>query len=997
MLSRHGAVLALNFLYLMRSPNCFAKPYVNSNLVCMKKTQSLSQLIQMYMGRKCLLLARAIMNLITKTISGTKPVICKLPSPNATISIFFLTKAGPQITKTHTINRVVKQLTTLLMVSLLMTACGGSVAPNQSQEPDPVVVDVPIAYIKRDLSVAESSGIRPLEDPSMFLPGASLIIKARANASAQEVDITSSLFAEMVDENGNPLPYDIKDLDSDYTGTRLVFAMRAPELPDMDVAPTWNIWEFDVTTQDLRRIISSDLVAEAGQDTGPTYLADGRIVFSSTRQRGNQARLLDEGKPQYSGLEESREFPASVLHVMNTDGAEIRQISFNQSHDFDPVVLPNGKILFSRWDQAGGNKGIHLYQINADGSELEILYGRHSHNSIEGLANIQFAATSITPDSRVLAAVNSFDQTRLGTDFFAIDTTNFIDNQTPIDSMQGLSGPAQESALFDNIDIINAVSPGGYIVALYPLWDGSGRILFSWNQCRLLAPLALDALPGTTRTIAPCNAENIGNVNYTPAPDLFGLWMFRPATNTAQATQLPLNLADEAFVVTEIVALESRPFPSNPNTTVDASATELMDDKYGVLHIRSVYDVDGTDTTPNGIVNMANPLAVEVNERPARFLRVVKSVSIPDEDTLEITNQMFGRSRNQLFREILGYTPIQPDGSVQVTVPAGVPFAVSIVNAQGKRISARHNNWLQVVPGEQKTCIGCHANNSTAPHGRIDAQPTSVNAGALNTGVAFPNTNPALFADSGETMAQTYSRLRGLPKLTANIQFEDVWNDDALSVPAPAFSYRYEDLDTALPISQSCAQNWTALCRAVINFPDHIEPILTLTRQTFDDDMVLLADNTCTSCHSPTDETGELRVPLGQLDLRGEPSAAEASFTISYRELLFNDNEQEIVEGVLLDKIVAVLDGDGNPTFLLDEDGELVLDAQNNPIPITTTVGIGSSMQVNGAINSNRFFRLFEANNSHAGMLSEAELRLIAEWLDIGGQYYNNPFEAPQD
>lgn len=935
------------------------------------------------------------MSFITKTtgymksafLGLSKPIMCESKIPENLLSHSTNTKCFTYVNR----------LTMLLALSLLLVACGGSIVPNENQDPDPVVIDVPIAYIKRDLTLSESTGIRVIEDPSSFVPGASLVIKARANSSAEEVDITSGLFTDMVDEDGNSLPYDIKDLDSDYTGTKLVFALRAPEMLNMDEEPTWNIWEYDTTTKDLRRVIVSDLVAEAGQDTGPTYLADGRIVFSSTRQRGNQARLLDEGKPQYAGLEESREVAASVLHLMDPDGTEIKQISFNQSHDFDPVVLPNGKILFSRWDQADGNKGIHLYQMNTDGSDLEIVYGRHSHNSIEGLDNIQFAATSITPDSRVLAAVNSFDQVRLGTDFIAIDTDNFIDNNTPVDGMQGLSGPAQESALFTNIDIINEVSPGGYIAALYPLWDGSGRILFSWNQCRLLAPLPAGAIPETPRTIAPCNEENIIDVNYTPAPNLYGLWMFSPATETGEATQLPLNVANESSAVTEIVALESRPFPNNPSSTVDAQATQLIDNKYGVLHIRSVYDIDGIDTSPNGIVNMANPLAVSVDQRPARFLRIVKSVSVPDEDTLDFNDQIFGRSRNQLFREIVGYTPIQPDGSVKVAVPAGVPFAISIVDVNGKRTSARHNNWLQLVPGEQKNCVGCHANNSTAPHGRADAQANSVNAGAISTGVPFPNTNPSLFADSGETMAETYSRIEGLPALTANIEFEDIWVDDSLSTPVESFSYRYQDLDTPLPISQSCAQNWTALCRTVINFPDHIAPMFTFARQTFDDDLVLVADNTCTSCHSPSDENGEVRVPLGQLDLRSEPSAEQARFTTSYRELMFNDNEQEVVEGALLDRIVPVLDNNGNPTFLLDEEGELVLDAEGNPIPITTTVGIGSSMRVNGANNSNSFFDPFNAGNSHAGMLSEAELRLIAEWLDIGGQYYNNPFDAPQD
>ena len=48
-----------------------------------------------------------------------------------------------------------------------------------------------------------------------------------------------------------------------------------------------------------------------------------------------------------------------------------------------------------------------------------------------------------------------------------------------------------------------------------------------------------------------------------------------------------------------------------------------------------------------------------------------------------------------------------------------------------------------------------------------------------------------------------------------------------------------------------------------------------------------------------------------------------------------------------------------------------------------------------------RFFDCFEAQNGvcsttpHAGKLSLHELRLVAEWLDIGAQYYNNPFDVP--
>jgi hypothetical protein len=37
----------------------------------------------------------------------------------------------------------------------------------------------------------------------------------------------------------------------------------------------------------------------------------------------------------------------------------------------------------------------------------------------------------------------------------------------------------------------------------------------------------------------------------------------------------------------------------------------------------------------------------------------------------------------------------------------------------------------------------------------------------------------------------------------------------------------------------------------------------------------------------------------------------------------------------------------------------------------------------------------FVTGGSHAGWLSAAELRLISEWLDIGAQYFNDPFAVP--
>ena len=83
--------------------------------------------------------------------------------------------------------------------------------------------------------------------------------------------------------------------------------------------------------------------------------------------------------------------------------------------------------------------------------------------------------------------------------------------------------------------------------------------------------------------------------------------------------------------------------------------------------------------------------------------------------------------------------------------------------------------------------------------------------------------------------------------------------------------------------------------------------------------------------------------------------------------------------------------------FLVDENGELILDAEDNPIQATQLIGVPASLNTNGARNSGRFFAVFGPGGSHEGFLSTAELRLISEWLDIGAQYYNNPFDAPED
>lgn len=859
----------------------------------------------------------------------------------------------------------------VIAAALALAGCssGGSSGINigDGQGPDPVTVDFPIAYIKRALPTGNEDARRL----RTFQAGSDVYVRDRALPTATERNITSEI------TNGE---WDVRDLDSSWDGRKLVFSMRAPIIPGADEIdqPTWNIYEYDLDTETLRRVIASDLIAEEGHDVAPHYLPDGRIIFTSTRQRQSKGILLDEGKPQFPAEDEDRREWGFVLHVMNADGTGIKQISFNQSHDMDPAVLPDGRIVFSRWDNAGAS-GIHLYTMNPDGTRLQLLYGVNSHDTGSNGSTIQFLSPRPRPDGRIVTLIRPFDGTEQGGDINLIDTATYVENTQPTAANAGLTGPAQSKVTANDVRTVTGPSPGGRFASVYPLWDGTNRLLVSWSQCRLL----------DGARIVPCSDDAIA-AGAAPAPPLYSVWIYDPADQTQRAILQP----EENVMITEVVAMQPRtPVPptildQRPGIDFDA---DLAAENVGILDIRSVYDLDGADSAPGGIESIRNPSNATAAQRPARFLRVEKAVSLPDRDVRDFRGTAFGAAGGIGMREILAYAPIEPDGSVVVKVPANVAFAISVLDANGRRISARHTNWLQLRPGETRTCNGCHVPGATQAgtgrrlsHGRDDLF-QSANPGAPTTGQPFPGTEPALFANSGETMAQVRARISCQTDCAAldpsvDVIYDDVWTDPGTAGrPKDAsFAYRYADLATPAPTSPGCTSTWNAQCRVVIHYERNIQPLWTTPRITLaGDGTTVLADNTCTGCHSPRDAQNASRVPAGQLDLSDIASTDEPDHFVSYRELLFADNEQEVNMGALQDRLVP---GPIDPVT-----GQ----------PTLVPVSVSPPMNAGGANASARFFTKFDIGGSHAGYLSAAELRLISEWLDIGAQYYNDPFAAP--
>ena len=769
-----------------------------------------------------------------------------------------------------------------------------------------------------------------------------------------------------------------------------------------------------------------------GQDMDPHFLPDDRIVFSSSRQTAEQARQLDEGRAQLFArqTEGDDDQPALVLHIYDPQqrDAEFKQISFNRDHDLDPVVLTSGEIIFSRWDS--DNNHISLYRITPSGLNLSPLFGFDSQNSgTEGSA-VEYTQPRELDDGRIISLIRPFESPTLGGALAILDIENYAGaGQTLTGAAAADAGEGQEPLTETEIRTDGLLSSGGQFGSVYPLRDGTGRLLVTWTDCRLVEvpndvavedpPVVEDPPPEEAveeERIIPCT---LGDENDEPADPLYGAWVY----DVEGDTQRPVVLAEDGFWISEIVAAEPRDFPSVLPVPDNFDPALAIEGK-GQLIIDSVYDFDGEDRSPAGIAAHRRPATPEFAQRPARFLRLFMPVPLPNEDIFEVPRYAFGVSTAFGFREVVGYVPIEPDGSVSVTVPADRVIGFSILDADARRIVARHDYWLQVGAGEVLRCTGCHDRRNDVPHGRTDTQPASANPGATDVGgmVGFPNTDiDNLFAtETGATMADTWDFHRPADNpvvaeraLALAPNYVDEWTAPTLTPEAPLegrdYPLDWEGVPPEYPLVATKLDP-NAPDRIVINYVDHIQPIWERTRAEVADVDGNLHTN-CVSCHTSLDNTV---VPEGQLDLTTLPSDVDPDHYRSYRELLSGDNEQWIdAAGNVADRlrlceeIVEQVDADGNIIQVV--------------LTFTENLAIGSPARVGSANGSGRFFDCFEGGScglppapalpanctedgtpiprtqntiNHNGMLSPAELRLLSEWLDIGGQYYNNPFDG---
>ncbi|MEY4588192.1 MAG: hypothetical protein RL497_268 [Pseudomonadota bacterium] len=856
-------------------------------------------------------------------------------------------------------------ITSFICCLALLSGCdvskGTGTAAQGTQDADPVFVDASVAYIERPMPKTNNGNIKPdaMFSPADFNAGAHLILKARAQASAPEINITETIFPPIKGAAGTLTPqlYDVKDPSPSRDGKKLLFALRAPTLPNTpaELQPTWDIWEYDRASAKARPIFSNSDEAALGQDVQPAYLPDGRIVFSSNRQTLTRQQILDRNGAAYRASAEGTNEYSYNLHVVNPDGSELQQLTVNPAMDLYPRLLTTGEIVFLRRDRLGGNDSLSFYTIKPDGSELSFYYGYHSKNIGSQDKPATYFNPQVQEDGKILASLRPRSNTRHGGDLITLDVEQFYERNQSLNSGNGtaqasISKDSAYSEPLGTAEAPAAPSPGGYFQAAFPLDDKEQRYLVSWSACRVL-----DA---TTKARIPCKNQP---VELTEAEPLYSLWMYNGATQT----QLPVSIppATSTMNLFNPVILADKPLL--PLAAGNTSST-LSKENAGILHIYQV-----------------NDLALPAYQG-AKYLRVLGHVPLPKNNDLELIDGAFGvGGRGAGMYDILAYAPIETDGSIKLKLPALVPLTLELLDAKGHRVGPRHQNWITLGLGETRECKGCHiANNANAPHGRLSAEPLPATPSIAS---GLPERIPSLGVNnlSHLNIAQTHNTAVAncLPPETT------------ITWPLPTNK-------------ATCLTEWTPGCASTINYLEHIQPLWQVDRRVCDAQRAVTRDLTCIRCHDRTaparmQEAGADALTLAnfaalnvQLDLRPGKNDDNDNFNIAYTQLFTAINEQEYVQQVdgsylSQEKLYPT------PVTLTQEDGTQITEIQMLPRAIAPRLDTAGARSTRASRFLTRFNNAADAN--HYQGLSVDEQFLIGEWLDVGAQYYNEPSKAREE
>ncbi len=468
-----------------------------------------------------------------------------------------------------------------------------------------------------------------------------------------------------------------------------------------DNANMFQVMEVGLDGSGCRQV--SSISGEFVHNYGGVYLPNEKIVFSST------APLI--GVPCISG---SRTVPN--LYIMDADGDNTRQLTFEQDADWYPSVLADGKIMYLRWEYTDI---MHYYSrimmtMNPDGTNQRAIYGSQSL-----WPNSMFNARPLPGQPGKFAAVVSGHHGVAGIGKLTIFDTN--KGYAHADGVvQHIPGYGKE-VTHVTVDQIYPVVKKELLEKFPELQSHVDRLIAEkmpesqqkdkdyhelnndfFNKCypelRDIYPheMALDLdrlVDGVYPQVIqpyPVNDNYFLTVARLTDKDDWALYLVDTFDNFVRIK--PVDMQGFKYMV--------EPYPLRRRERPPIIPEQInLDEKEAVCYIQNVYRGPGLDGVPEGVVD-----SLRIFTYAYGYYRTGNHHHIGIESGWDV-------------KRLLGTVKVEQDGSTMFRIPANTTISLQPLDKEGRAIQL-FRSWLVAMPGERLSCIGCHEPPTEPPYTR---------------------------------------------------------------------------------------------------------------------------------------------------------------------------------------------------------------------------------------------------------------------------------------
>jgi len=414
------------------------------------------------------------------------------------------------------------------------------------------------------------------------------------------------------------------------------------------------IYEIGIDGSGLRRVTGNknDKLERAGgrrtvliEDFDPCYLPDGGFAFISTRCQA------------YGRCHGGRYTPSYMLYRGNLDGTGITQLSFGEANEWDPSVLPDGRIIYVRWDYIDRDPTPFqsLWVTRPDGTATALYYGNYTFNP-----HMTAEPRSIPGSSKVLS-------TAVAHHSYSAGSVILVDRSKGIEGLKPLTRITPE-VKFPETE--NGRTPGAYTNP-WPL------------------------------------SEDLFLVSYMPDRLAYQFWM---ETNRKDKIIVQRDSAYGIYLVdtlggreliyrdpkmSSVAPIPIRPRKKPPVLPSLIDTPQARSSKTGVCTIQNVYE--STANIPAGTIK-----SIRVNEIIGQPIARRRGLA---------------RDGELLAKRVVGTARVNANGSAAFRVPAGMPLQLQALDENGMCVM-NMRSFIYLHPGEKLSCTGCHESRTSPPVAR---------------------------------------------------------------------------------------------------------------------------------------------------------------------------------------------------------------------------------------------------------------------------------------